>query len=56
MAGLADRVVCLMQPELFVGVGEWYQDFRQTSDAEVGRLLAAAARSDVSMAGVAGGC
>jgi putative phosphoribosyl transferase len=54
MASLADRVVCLLQPELFGGVGEWYQDFRQTSDAEVSSLLAAAARSGAPPAGVAG--
>jgi putative phosphoribosyl transferase len=42
MARLADMIVCLRQPELFGGVGEWYQDFRQTSDAEVRSLLDAA--------------
>jgi predicted phosphoribosyltransferase len=28
-----------MTPELFSGVGEWYQDFSQTSDTEVTNLL-----------------
>lgn len=30
-----DDVVCLEQPEPFYGVGAWYQDFHQLSDAEV---------------------
>jgi predicted phosphoribosyltransferase len=46
MARLAERVVCLQQPELFGAVGEWYQDFRQTSDADVRGLLDAA-RADL---------
>jgi len=31
--------VCFMSPEPFDGVGRWYRDFRQTSDAEVCYLL-----------------
>src|SRR4030088_2821714 len=42
MADLADRVVCLLKPTMFGGVGEWYLDFRQTSDGEVRSLLEAA--------------
>jgi putative phosphoribosyl transferase len=42
MSRLADRVVCLVQPEAFGAVGEWYEDFRPTSDADVKRLLDAA--------------
>jgi len=38
----ADEVVCLATPEPFRAVGEWYGDFRQTSDAEVLELLALA--------------
>jgi len=34
-----DELVALMTPELFSGVGEWYQDFSQTSDTEVKDLL-----------------
>ena len=30
-----DDLVALMTPEIFHGVGEWYEDFRQTTDAEV---------------------
>jgi len=39
----ADECVCLATPEPFVAVGEWYEDFGQTSDAEVRDLLAQAA-------------
>ena len=37
---LADEVVCVLRPEDFRGVGWWYDDFSQTSDEEVRRLLA----------------
>jgi putative phosphoribosyl transferase len=40
----ADDVVCLMMPEPFYAVGEHYDDFRQTSDREVTRLLDEAQR------------
>jgi putative phosphoribosyl transferase len=39
-----DEAVCLMTPEPFFGVGQWYVDFSQTSDDEVIALLRAAAR------------
>jgi putative phosphoribosyl transferase len=38
----ADDIVCVITPEGFLAVGQWYEDFEQTSDAEVKRLLAAA--------------
>ena len=34
-----DELVALMRPERFYGVGEWYADFSQTSDADVIDLL-----------------
>lgn len=37
------RVVCAAEPEPFYAVGQWYDDFSQTTDAEVGSLLARAA-------------
>ncbi len=40
----ADEVVCLLQPPWFRSVGQWYDDFEQTSDEEVARLLAGRAR------------
>ncbi len=39
-ANLVSRVVALLSPAPFWGVGAWYDDFRQVSDAEVARLLA----------------
>jgi putative phosphoribosyl transferase len=39
LGALADEVVCLFTPEHFRAVGLWYQDFTQTSDEEVDRLL-----------------
>ncbi|MDQ6698526.1 MAG: hypothetical protein M3Z46_13825 [Actinomycetota bacterium] len=37
---LADDVVCLHRPTPFLAVGLWYEEFGQTSDDEVVRLLA----------------
>ncbi len=39
----ADDFVCLATPTPFIAVGEWYEDFHQTSDAEVRELLQQAA-------------
>lgn len=36
---LADQVVCLLVPDEFWAVGQFYADFRQTEDAEVLALL-----------------
>ncbi len=38
-----DEAVCVMTPEPFFGVGQWYLDFSQTTDAEVIDLLHKAA-------------
>jgi len=35
----ADAVVCARTPASFRAVGEWYEDFSQTSDEEVNELL-----------------
>jgi predicted phosphoribosyltransferase len=40
----ADSCVWVAMPTPFFGVGAWYRDFEQTSDAEVRELLSAAAR------------
>ena len=40
----ADEVVAVILPERFYAVGQWYEDFSQTSDEEVRELLAQAAR------------
>jgi predicted phosphoribosyltransferase len=34
-----DEIVCAMTPEPFFAVGLWYEDFSETSDAEVHELL-----------------
>lgn len=40
LAAVATRCIALALPEPFVGVGAWYADFAQTTDAEVLALLA----------------
>jgi putative phosphoribosyl transferase len=40
---VADEIVCVRTPSPFRAVGLWYDDFSQTSDDEVRRLLAEAA-------------
>ena len=42
MRGDADEVICLEMPARFLAIGEWYEDFAQTSDEEVIALLRAA--------------
>ncbi len=37
----ADAVVCPSRPAFFAAVGQWYEDFSQTTDAEVMELLEA---------------
>ena len=34
-----DEVICAITPELFYGVGRWYEDFSQVTDEEVRILL-----------------
>src|SRR5205814_10534534 len=41
----ADEVVCASAPEFFQAVGQYYEDFSQTSDEEVSELLARAAKT-----------
>ncbi len=43
LESVADRVVCVATPDPFHAVGLYYQNFEQTSDDEVRRLLARAA-------------
>src|SRR5688572_23315205 len=42
MAAEADHAICAVTPEPFYAVGQWYEDFTQTSDEEVRELLEAA--------------
>lgn len=46
LAAEADEVICAITPAVFFGVGQFYDDFRQTSDDEVRACLAAAAMPD----------
>lgn len=39
----ADRLVCIRIPASFAAVGQWYENFTQTTDEEVRDLLARAA-------------
>jgi len=48
LAHEADKLVCLLQPKNFSAVGQAYENFPQTSDAEVRELLTqSAAASDM---------
>jgi putative phosphoribosyl transferase len=38
-ADVADEVVCATEPDPFLAVGYWYEDFSQTTDDEVRELL-----------------
>lgn len=52
VAAVVDRVICLESPASFYAVGQFYADFRQTSDDEVRELLQAAwAMPDVPATG-----
>jgi putative phosphoribosyl transferase len=39
-----DEIMCAYTPAMFLSVGMWYEDFSQTTDEEVRRLLERAAR------------
>jgi predicted phosphoribosyltransferase len=41
---LADDAICLSTPPFFQAVGQYYEDFSQTSDADVRELLGRAAQ------------
>jgi len=45
LRSLVDDVICLLTPETFSGIGEFYQDFHQLSDREVIGLLNEAAKT-----------
>lgn len=49
LAAECDEIVCLLRPDPFYAVGVHYADFRQTSDAEVTQLLAAAPRHSLTV-------
>ena len=39
LSAVADDVVCVATPEPFAAIGQWYRDFRPTSDDEVVTIL-----------------
>lgn len=45
LSKLVDRVICLYKPDELRSISLWYEDFSQTSDQEVGTLLAIAHQS-----------
>jgi uncharacterized protein (TIGR00369 family) len=55
MRGDADEVICLEMPDRFLAIGEWYENFAQTSDEEVVALLRAARAVDAAGGGPGGG-
>jgi predicted phosphoribosyltransferase len=48
LRGEADEVICLVEPRLLYGVGQWYSDFAQVSDTEVVAALQRAQVRDVA--------
>ncbi len=47
LAAEVDDIVCAVTPEPFLAIGQWYEDFSQTTDEEVRALLERAAREQV---------
>jgi predicted phosphoribosyltransferase len=41
-----DEIVCVITPEEFRAVGQFYEDYSQTTDEEVRELLASEAGGD----------
>ncbi|HEX9398546.1 MAG TPA: phosphoribosyltransferase [Anaeromyxobacter sp.] len=48
LAREVDDIVCTITPEPFLAVGQWYEHFSQTTDAEVRELLEQAAREQAA--------
>lgn len=46
LAAVADDVVCLHTPRRFLAVGQWYDDFTQTTDEDIRALLTGAPQED----------
>jgi len=49
LAAEADEVVALLRPKCFFAVGQWYEEFSQTTDEEVSALLLKARQKLVSV-------
>ncbi|HUA95267.1 MAG TPA: alpha/beta family hydrolase [Acidimicrobiales bacterium] len=50
LRSIADEVICLEMPEHMLAIGQWYDDFSQTTDEEVAELLQRWADGDVQPA------
>ena len=48
LRAMADEVVSVIAPHDFYGVGQWYEDFSQTSDDEVRAILAQTRQREVA--------
>ena len=46
LAQQVDEIICAITPNSFIGVGQYYEDFSQTTDDEVRDLLARAAAGE----------
>ena len=53
LSGVADQVVALATPRAFLAIGQFYDDFTQTSDQDVTRLLATPEAAPLSNAATA---
>lgn len=51
----ADHVICLQSPESFMAIGQFYENFNQTSDEEVIRLLKLNRDKQASLKAMSGG-
>jgi putative phosphoribosyl transferase len=51
---VVDEIICSQSPEPFYGVGYWYEDFGQTTDAEVRDLLRRSRQQEAIPAPAAG--
>jgi putative phosphoribosyl transferase len=51
LADVADEIVCVRTPATLSSIGQWYEDFRQTPDSEVIRLLEQASARQSPTAG-----
>jgi erythromycin esterase-like protein/predicted phosphoribosyltransferase len=54
LRAIADEVICLATPEPFDAVGLWYEDFSETTDADVQRLLGTGAAHSTPNPGPSG--
>jgi putative phosphoribosyl transferase len=54
MRGIVDEVVCIMTPDPLYAIGFWYENFAQTTDAEVCKLLQKHLADSISTSAISG--